>query len=1460
MVKVRSIRLVVAILLIMVPIILGIIMSGVTAESNQSPVASFTYSPSVPMPEDTIVFNASTSYDSDGWITQYIWNFGDGNTITTTDSTVTHAYPVDGNYTVELTVIDNNSGIGKATIIVQVSTVVFFRVVYRGSLIPVSDVEVTVYYAKGTAWVKAPTGSSKSEIRYDNMTQPNLANTYAERFRNPGFTASILLSGASNIGFDVHPSDWIVFFKFKWGTFESYWPDNTTRVYNYKDGAIETHDYLCGHQAYWDPSASTYVIRAGDIHGNGVAPTDSHPIIVGVLCPPPPQNYYLTVRTDPIGITTIPGQGSYAQYSNVTLTAPATVNVTSTSSYRFTYWDVDGASRGSGVNPITVYMNANHTATAHYIQQYLVTFSQTGLISDATGTVATVNDSAKTYSGLPYSVWVDVGSSFTYSYASTVTSSSVNKQFRLNSATGPSSPFTVTGAATVTGNYVVQYLVTFAQFGLDSSATGTVVTVSGNAKVYADLPFALWVDSGGSVTYSYNSTVSSSTAGKQFRLTSVTGLASPITVTGPTTVTGNYVVQYRVTFTHSGLDATATGTVVAINTQAKEFADLPFISWVDSGSSVTYSFTDPVLSSTAGKRFKLTSVTGSSSPITVTGPVTVTGNYKTQYQVTFDQSGVGSDFTGIVLTVDSANYGVGGLPVSFWWDSNSGHNFAFASPLTVNPSKHYTWSATSGLSSLRSGSLTATTSGNVIGNYIVQNSVTFDILGATSDFTGTSLVIDGTNYKISDLPVSFMWQIGSNHTFEFKSPLLVAANVKQYLWTSTSGLSSLQSGSITINTFGNIIGNYKTQYYLTLTTSPTDITTPSGAGWYDSGSYASISTLQYVYGGSRYCFINWTTTDMPEITDPTSTSTTVYMDKAKTVNANYVHQYYVTFGQTGVDLGFTGRVVTIDGINYNISGLPVSFWWDDNSSHTFSFSSPLIVNPSRQYTWSSTSGLSALQSDTITISGSGSVTGNYETEIKYQVTFDQTGVGTDFSGTVLIVDGVNYKVTDLPISFWWDSGSGPHAFAYQSPLTVTTDVKQYQWTITSGLSTLRVGSITASASGNVVGNYGTQYYLTMTTDPSSITTPSGTGWYDTGTLATISTNAFIDIIPGSSRYRFNGWSTGDITEIANPMASPTTVFMDRGKTVTANYATQYHVTFGQTGVDSDFTGTVVTTDGMNYGVSGLPVSFWWDKDSTHTFTFQSPLVTTSGNKRYVWTSTSGLSTSKSGSIVVSAEGDITGNYKTQYLLTVLTDPSVLSPQPTRDPPGESGPANSWWYDTSTSVTLTAQQITGYTFDHWDIDGASRGNGVNPVTVTIDTDHTATAYYRLVTQMTVTISPPSATIILGNSVSFTSNVIGGTPAYTYQWYVDSSPAPSATSSAWTFTPATTGIYYVFLKVTDSNGVTVQSDNARIAVVSPPSVGGYTVPLAKGASTSQMAAYVALVSLFGLVLSLKKRKRK
>ena len=79
-------------------------------DEGEAPTASFTYSPDNPKVDETVHFDASASYDPDGTIISYDWDFGDGHT--GTGIKPTHSYSQRGTYTVILTVVDNDNLIG----------------------------------------------------------------------------------------------------------------------------------------------------------------------------------------------------------------------------------------------------------------------------------------------------------------------------------------------------------------------------------------------------------------------------------------------------------------------------------------------------------------------------------------------------------------------------------------------------------------------------------------------------------------------------------------------------------------------------------------------------------------------------------------------------------------------------------------------------------------------------------------------------------------------------------------------------------------------------------------------------------------------------------------------------------------------------------------------------------------------------------------------------------------------------------------------------------------------------------------------------------------------------------------------------------------------------------------------------------------------------------------------------
>ena len=73
-----------------------------------NPTASFYYEPKLPILYEPITFDASSSFDPDGVIMNYTWDFGDGNVTVTDKPTIIHVFEAVGVYRVNLTVTDNS--------------------------------------------------------------------------------------------------------------------------------------------------------------------------------------------------------------------------------------------------------------------------------------------------------------------------------------------------------------------------------------------------------------------------------------------------------------------------------------------------------------------------------------------------------------------------------------------------------------------------------------------------------------------------------------------------------------------------------------------------------------------------------------------------------------------------------------------------------------------------------------------------------------------------------------------------------------------------------------------------------------------------------------------------------------------------------------------------------------------------------------------------------------------------------------------------------------------------------------------------------------------------------------------------------------------------------------------------------------------------------------------------------
>ena len=317
----------------------------------------------------------------------------------------------------------------------------------------------------------------------------------------------------------------------------------------------------------------------------------------------------------------------------------------------------------------------NIDVTVFTTGQCRITFTSSGLSIDATGNLVSFSVSGGSYSGATSPIGiagdyidVDIGATVTYSFVDPVTSSITNKRYHLNSITGPSSGFTVSSTTTITGTYGTQFRVIFdASANVKGDSSVTLVTVDAVGKTAAELPFTTgWKTSGvDSVTYAYVSPVASSSSPSTTRYVwaSTSGLSQTLqsntfTVSAAGTVLGTYGTQFNLKFNQVGLDSTAQGTIVSLTIGANPAVSVVYgdfvkdLGYVDAGATISYTFTSTVASSTVGKQFVLTTPAPTpAAGFSLSGPTTVTGTYKTQYDLKFDQVGLDGTAQGTIVSV-----------------------------------------------------------------------------------------------------------------------------------------------------------------------------------------------------------------------------------------------------------------------------------------------------------------------------------------------------------------------------------------------------------------------------------------------------------------------------------------------------------------------------------------------------------------------------------------------------------------------------------------------------------------------------------------------------------------------------------------------------------------------------------------------------------------------------------------
>lgn len=87
---------------------------------NELPIALFSFSPQDPFSGDTVIFNASSSFDPNGEISSYYWQI-EGEDISE-GVTMSKYFPFDGEFEITLSVTDNAGANGKAVEVITINS------------------------------------------------------------------------------------------------------------------------------------------------------------------------------------------------------------------------------------------------------------------------------------------------------------------------------------------------------------------------------------------------------------------------------------------------------------------------------------------------------------------------------------------------------------------------------------------------------------------------------------------------------------------------------------------------------------------------------------------------------------------------------------------------------------------------------------------------------------------------------------------------------------------------------------------------------------------------------------------------------------------------------------------------------------------------------------------------------------------------------------------------------------------------------------------------------------------------------------------------------------------------------------------------------------------------------------------------------------------------------------------
>lgn len=518
---------------------------------------------------------------------------------------------------------------------------------------------------------------------------------------------------------------------------------------------------------------------------------------------------------------------------------------------------------------------------------------------------------------------------------------------------------------------------------------------------------------------------------------------------------------------------------------------------------------------------------------------------------------------GLELEIDGIAYET---PIEFVWEEGELHMIAAPSPQYDGDRTRYVWSTWSDFGA-RVHAIVVVGDENYTAFYEIEYLVTL-----TTDPMALEIVIDGMPYMT---PVQFWFTSGASTILAAPAEVYVG-NLTRYVfvhWVADPWIPeplNVTTIVLTVTSPQNLTAVYQLQYSLFYDV-PWEML-PTNCEWYDDGTsaYASLdSPYYYASPDVRLVFDHWG----GDVSGTNySQSDPILMDGPKTALTFWTKQYRLTFGGLGP---MPGLIVIVDGINYT---MPVTFWWDDGSTHTIEVPDQQVT-PTTRYKFAGWLNENCFGNPCILIVF---LPGTYMPlwTIQYLITVETVPSGLSFS-----LDSVDHTA---PESFWLDEGSAHllETTSPQSPSAGTT----YEWQSWSdGGETAH--SITVFAPATYTAYFGTQYEisfigpagLAVEVDNVSYTMPFSL-WCDEGTSHSVFFPSPQGVDP-QIRAGFLYWTDPSF------LGNPATLVCDGPKSTSVVVETQYRVD-----LDTSPMGLNLSVDGIPYTA---PVSFWWDADSPH---------------------------------------------------------------------------------------------------------------------------------------------------------------------------------------------------------------------------------------------------------------------